>query len=78
MDVLVGAPPPGLSSFRVRWGLSLPRSVDAEMSDGAHLTLRVDSAERDVPIPAVAFLPPPAEGFRVIDAEEARTLWSRG
>jgi hypothetical protein len=77
MDVLVGVPPARLRSFRVRWGPTLPRAVDAELSDGAHLALRVDSAEQDVPIPAAAFLPPPAVGFRDVDAAEARTLWSR-
>ncbi len=67
--------PARLRSFRVRWGLTLPRAVDAELSDGAHLALRVDSAEQDIPIPAAAFLPPPAAGLRDVDAAEARTLW---
>jgi len=77
MDVLVGVPPARLRSFRVRWGATLPRAVDAELSDGAHLALRVESAEQDVPIPPAAFLPPPTVGFRDVDAAEARTLWSR-
>ncbi len=77
MDVLVGAPPSRLRSCRVRWGPTLPRAVDAELADGTRLSLRVDSAEPDVAIPPAAFRPPPSDGFRAIDATEARTLWSR-
>jgi outer membrane lipoprotein-sorting protein len=76
MDALVGVPSASLRSYRVRWGRSLPRTIEAEMSDGARLTLRVDSAEQDVSIPAAAFEPPPHEGYRSVGAGEARDLWN--
>jgi hypothetical protein len=74
MDVLVGAPPPSLRSYRVRWGASLPRSIDATLADGAHLKLDVESAEREIRIPAAAFDAPPHEAYRDVDAAEARSL----
>jgi outer membrane lipoprotein-sorting protein len=75
MDVLVGAPPPSLRSFRARWGASLPRSIDATLADGTHLKLDVESADREVRIPEAAFEAPPHDGYRDVDAAEARSLW---
>ena len=75
MDVLVGAPPPSLRSYRARWGPALPRSIDATLADGTRLKLEVESADLDAAIPAAAFQEPPHDGYREVDATEARSLW---
>jgi outer membrane lipoprotein-sorting protein len=75
MDVLVGAPPPSLRSYRARWGAELPRSIDATLADGTRLKLEVESADRDVRIPEAAFEAPPHDGYRDVDTAEARSLW---
>jgi hypothetical protein len=77
MDLLVGRPPASLRSYRVRWGPSLPRHVDARLGDGTHLVLTIESPEQEIDLPAAAFDPPPHSGYRAVDASEARTLWSR-
>ncbi len=76
MDLLVGAPPARVAS-RVRWGAAAPRHVDARLADGSRLQVTVEEAELDVALPANAFDPPPAPGYRPVDAEEARGLWGR-
>jgi hypothetical protein len=75
MDVLVGAPPSSLRSYRARWGASLPRSVDATLADGTRLELDVEAAEREIRIPEEAFEAPPHDAYRDVDAREARSLW---
>lgn len=76
MDLLVGIPPPRLRASRVRWGTTLPREVKATLPDGARLTVVVEDASGDVTIPEGAFEAPPREGYRVVDADEARELLS--
>jgi hypothetical protein len=73
----VGAPPARVTSNRVRWGTAAPRSVDARLSDGSRLQVTVEEVGLDVALPANAFDPPPAPGYRPVDAEEARGLWGR-
>lgn len=74
MDVLVGKAPPGLRDFRVRWGETLPRRVEALLADGTRLVATVDEAEAGVELPDAAFGPPPHPGYRAIAAAEARRL----
>ena len=74
MDVLVGVAPPGLRDYRASWGRTLPRRVDAVLADGTRLVAKVDDAETGVLLPEAAFAPPPHEGYRAIDADEARRL----
>ena len=74
MDVLVGTAPKRARSYEARWGASLPRRVDAVLSDGTRLQATVDDAEADLPLPAAVFDPPPHDGYRPIDAGEARRL----
>jgi hypothetical protein len=74
MDVLVGVAPPGLRDYRAWWGEALPRRVEAILADGTKLKANVDDAEAGVALPEAAFDPPPHEGCRPIDADEARRL----
>jgi hypothetical protein len=74
MDVLVGVAPPGLREYRVRWGERLPRRVRAVLRDGTRLDARIDDAEAGLALPEAAFDPPRHEGYRRIDAAEARRL----
>jgi hypothetical protein len=76
MDLLTGAPSPRLRSYRARWGASLPRQIDAVLPDGARLKATVEDAEAPAALGEAAFAEPPHEGYRAIDAEEARSLWS--
>jgi hypothetical protein len=76
MDLLVGAPSPRVPEYRVRWGTALPREVRATLPDGARLRVTVEDAEAPAPLGEKAFAEPPHEGYRAVDAEEARALWS--
>ena len=74
MDVLLGIAPTAARRYQADWGAALPRRVRAELVDGTKLDARVDEAEADVELPPAAFDPPPCEGCRSIDANEARRL----
>jgi hypothetical protein len=76
IDLLVGTPPPRLRRYRAAWGPVVPRKVEAELPDGAELTLTIEQPEIDAPIPDTAFEEPPHAGYRGVDALEARRLWS--
>ncbi len=75
MDLLVGVGSPRLKAYRVGWGPTLPRSIAATLPDGGRLDVTVDDADV-VPPPAAAFETPDHEGYRPIEAGEARSLWS--
>jgi hypothetical protein len=77
MDLLVGTQPPAVRAYRVRWGTSLPRGFEATLPDGGRLKVTVDEAETGRDLPESAFSPPRHDGYRLVDAEEARRLWSR-
>lgn len=74
MDLLVGKAPAGLRDYRVQWGETLPRRVQAVLADGTRLDARVDEADKDVALPEAAFDAPPHPGYRPVDAAEARRL----
>lgn len=76
-DLLVGVRPTRLTGYEVRWGPAMPREVRAVLPDGGRLAAKVEEAEIDAEVPPAAFAEPPHEGFRVVDAAEARRLWSR-
>jgi hypothetical protein len=75
IDLLVGVRSPRLRAYEVRWGAALPRAIDAILPDGSRLEARVDDAEVGMALPAAAFEAPAHEGYRQIDADEARRLW---
>lgn len=75
MEVLVGAGSPRLRAYEVRWGPRLPRVIEATLPDGARLKVTVEDAETDVVLPEAAFAEPTHEGYRAVDANEARSLW---
>jgi hypothetical protein len=77
MDLLLGVVPARLARAEFRWGPHLPRSVDAWLPDGSRVRMTTDEAQAGVPSPPGAFEPPPSEGHRPVDVEEARRLWSR-
>jgi hypothetical protein len=77
MDLLVGVGSPRLSEYRVGWGPRLPGRVEARLPDGGRLRVTITQPEAGVALRDEAFAPPPHAGYRRIDAEEARTLWSR-
>lgn len=77
MDLLTGLASPRLRSYRARWGAALPRQIDATLPDGARLKVSVEDAEAPAALGEAAFAEPPHEGYRPIDADEARMLWSR-
>jgi hypothetical protein len=74
MDLLVGAAAPRLRDHRVRWGPVLPRDIRGTLEDGARLRVVVEDASLDVSLPEAAFAAPPREGYRLVDADEARDL----
>lgn len=76
MDLLVGAPSPRLQAYQARWGPALPREIEARLPDGARLEVGVEEPDAGAPLPDRAFEDPPHAGYRRIDAEEARRLWS--
>jgi outer membrane lipoprotein-sorting protein len=76
-DLLVGKGPKHLVRYEVLWGATLPREVRATFPGGARLHARVEDAEMNPTLTLAAFQPPPHEGFRVVDAQEARRLWLR-
>jgi hypothetical protein len=73
IDLLVGVPSPRLRAYGARWGPSVPKRIDATLPDGTRLEATIDSAQ-DRALPAAAFEPPPAAGFREVDVAEARRL----
>lgn len=75
MDLLVGRPSPRLRRYEAGWGVALPRTIRATLPDGGRLSVSVDDAETGAALPAAAFEAPAAEGYRVVDADEARRLW---
>jgi hypothetical protein len=75
MDLLVGTPSPRVRDYRVRWGPSVPRELQATLPDGGRLKVTVESATLDPDLPDAAFLEPESAGYRAIDAAEARRLW---
>ena len=76
MDLLTGTAPARLKSYRARWGSALPREIEAVLPDGSKLTAKVEEAEADPALAASVFAPPAHRDYRVVDAAEARRLWS--
>jgi hypothetical protein len=77
MDLLVGVRPARLSRHDVRWGPELPRSIDAVLPDGTRLKVGVEDPRTGMALPDSAFEEPPHEGYRQLDADEARRIWGR-
>jgi hypothetical protein len=78
MDLLLGVAPRAARSYQARWGSEAPRRIDAELPDGTRLGLDIEEPRLAPDLAERAFLDPPHEGYRSIDAEEARRLWSGG
>ena len=76
MDLLTGVPSPRLRSYRARWGAALPRQIEATLPDGARLEATVEDAEAPAGLGDSAFTEPPHAGYRTIDGDQARALWS--
>jgi hypothetical protein len=76
-DVLVGSGSPRLRSYEALWEGSRPREVRAVLPDGGTLKATVTEADLDEALPPAAFDVPLHDGYRIIDAQEARSLWSR-
>jgi hypothetical protein len=74
MDVFLGVAPPGLRDYEVQWGGTLPRRVEAHLSDGTRFKATVDDAETGLDLAEAVFDPPPHAGYRRVDADEARRL----
>lgn len=77
MDLLLGVPSPRLRSYRVSWGKRFPRQVDATLPDGGTLRALVEDADES-PLPKTAFEEPAHDGYRRVEAEEARSLLRAG
>jgi len=76
MELLLGSAPARLAEYRAWWGPRFPEKVDARLADGTRLQLRIRGVEAGVSLPAAAFEPPSSQGYRRVDAAEARRLWS--
>lgn len=76
MDLLAGVPSARLRSYRARWGAALPRQIEATLPDGARLKATVEDAEAPATLGESAFTEPPHVGYRTIDGDQARSLWS--
>jgi hypothetical protein len=77
MDVLVGVRPARLRDYQAGWGPALPRTIHATLPDGARLKAAVEDPRTGEALPEAAFAAPPHDGYRPVDAEEARRMWSR-
>jgi outer membrane lipoprotein-sorting protein len=75
MDLLVGTPSPRVRAYRVRWGPVVPRQLEATLPDGGRLKVTVEAATPDADVPDAAFAEPAHDGYRAIEAAEARRLW---
>jgi hypothetical protein len=73
MDLLVGSPPPGIG-YRASWGSDHPVRFEATLADGSRLDAVVESADLDPEVAAAAFELPRSDGYRKVDAAEARRL----
>ena len=77
MDLLTGVPTARLRSYRARWGAALPRQIDATLPDGARLKATVEDVEAPATtLGETAFTEPLHAGYRTVDADQARALWS--
>ncbi|HEY2944422.1 MAG TPA: hypothetical protein VGN09_18455 [Vicinamibacteria bacterium] len=76
MDLLVGIPSPRLKRYVAAWGPALPRRIEATLPDGGTLKATVEEPEVGAVLLDAVFAEPPHEGYRSVDAEEARSLWS--
>ena len=76
MDLLVGVPSPRLRRYVAVWGPALPRRIEATLPDGGRLKVTVEDPETGRVLLDAAFAEPPHEGYRSVDAQEARSLWS--
>jgi outer membrane lipoprotein-sorting protein len=76
IDLLLGVGSPRLRQYETRWGPDLPRTVEATLPDGGRLKVTVEEADRNVELAAAAFDDPPHDGYRALDAEEARAIWT--
>jgi hypothetical protein len=74
MDFLLGIPVPRLSSYRVWWGSTLPRRIEATLPDGGAVKALVLEAD-SFPLPDTAFAEPLHVGYRRLASEEVRSLW---
>jgi hypothetical protein len=75
IDLLVGVPSPRLRSYETRWGATVPRQINAVLADGTVLKATAEDVEAGRALGDEVFVPPPHEGFRPVDAAEARRLW---
>jgi len=76
IDLLVGVPSPRLRDYRAEWGPALPSRIEATLPGGTRLEAKVDDATAGVELPPQAFEEPPHAGYRRVDREEARRLWT--
>ena len=74
MDVLVGARPSSLRDYRADWGRAYPRRIEALLGDGTRFEATVEDADDGADVSPAAFDPPPHDGYREVDADEARRL----
>lgn len=77
MDFLVGTAPPAVEEYSAQWGPALPHHVRGTLEDGTRLDVKVTGPEPGAVIADKAFEPPPHQGYRFIDAAEARELWRK-
>ena len=77
MDVLVGVRPARLRAYDAGWGASLPRTIQATLPDGARLKASVEDPRVEEALSEAVFADPPHDGYRPVDADEARRMWSR-
>jgi hypothetical protein len=76
IDLLVGVPSPRLQAYRAEWGPALPRAIRATLPDGSRLEAKAEEPAAGVELSPRAFDAPPHDGYRAVDAEEARRLWT--
>ncbi len=74
MDLLVGVAPKGVRSYQARWGRELPSRIETVLEDGTRVKATVQDADAGGDVARAAFDPPPHEGYRPVDADEARRL----
>ena len=78
MDLLTGVPSPRVRSYRARWGAALPRQIDATLpgrrAPQGHGRGRGGAGHDPRPTPRSRSRR--MTGYRKVDADQARALWS--
>lgn len=76
-ELLLGRPTPRLKRYEASWGSAVPSRIRATLPDGARLGVTVRDPRIDEVLAREVFEAAVPAGYRVLEREEARSIWSR-